>query len=177
MSEPSSDVIQYGAGWGTSYEHMSPSLRARCAQADREYDRQSAREAQARAELAARDEQSRIALSIIQAEDRGELFDMREAMRNGGVGRTKAEALAYYSSLSDWQDARERALQAKQIRDHLNSDWYGDTSADMSAPSPAEVAEREQMGARVEEYRAKRRERSKTIQAARRLAQWDRGAR
>jgi hypothetical protein len=113
----------------------------------------------------------------LQADERGELFDMREAMRNGGVGRTKAEALAYYSAQSDWEDARQAGLMAKYVQDKCNADWYADTSADMSAPSPAELAEQEQTAARAERYRTERRERSKTIQAARQFARWDRGAR
>jgi hypothetical protein len=173
MTEAMSGTISYGGGWGTSYEQMSPSLRARCAVADAAYARQAAAEERARAEIAAVDEETRIRASIEMAIDRGEIFDVRQAYRDGGVGRTRAETVAWASAQSDWQDAREARLTAKQVENLVNESLYGDTSA----PSPAEVAEQEQTAARAEQYRARRHERGETIKAARRLAAWDRGAR
>ena len=166
-------MIRYGASWGDSYETMSPSLRARCAYADAAYDQQSAREARVAAELAALDHDARIKLSIEMAVDRGELVDVRRAYRDGGIGRTRAEIVAWASAQSDWADAREARLTAKQVENLVNESLYGDTSA----PSPAEVAEWEAVAGRAEKYRAKRRDRAETIKHARRLAAWDRGAR
>jgi hypothetical protein len=178
MTETMSGTVFVGGGFGgATRDGMSEALSRRCAMADHAFDRQSAVEERARTELAAIDEETRIRLSIEQAIDRGEVFDVRSAYRNGGIGRTRAETVAYASSRMDWEDARQAGMQAKWVQDKCNAEWYGDTSADTSAPSPAEVAEQETMAARAEKYRAKRRDRSETIKHARRLAAMDRGAR
>jgi hypothetical protein len=171
-------TVFVGGGFnGAARAGMSDALALRCAMADASFDRQAVREERARAELAAVDEETRVKASIEMAIDRGEIFNVRQAYRDGGVGRTRAETVAYASSRMDWEDARQAGLQAKWVQDKCNAEWYGDTSADMSAPTPAAVEEAEQTAARAERYRAKRHERSKTIKAARRLARWDRGAR
>jgi hypothetical protein len=148
---------------------MSEALRARIAVADAQYEAEGARQAQSRAELAAISEQDRIVASIQQAQDRGELVDVREAIRNGGVGRTKEEALAYFSARADIEDARSAGM-ARKVEREINEQLYGDTSA----PTHAEQAEWAQIQERADKYRAKRRAEGRFIGLARTAARMDR---
>jgi hypothetical protein len=170
-----SDLYLRG-GFGGGTEHLSPSLQARIAAADAAYDRETARQRREAEELQAMRQAAAVDASIRAAIERGEDVDLRRAFRDGGIGHTPAERIAIAAARQDWEDARERARQQAAYRKWL-LEQSDNTSADMTAPTAAEKLETEQMAARVAEIRAKRRERSKTIVAARGLARMDREGR
>lgn len=165
--------VHMGGGFGSSTDNLSPTLQARIAAADAEYERQSAveeYEAQLRREIAA---EANVHLSIVQAQERGELVDVRKAIRDGGVGHTRQDFLALCAARQDVEDMRAAARQQAAFRK-----WQAeqDTSADTSAPTAVELAEGEVIAGRAANYRRKHRERSEAIVAARTLARMDREA-
>jgi hypothetical protein len=163
-----------GFGNKATMEHGSPQLRARMARIDAEDERQAVVEERERAQRAADLHARAVQASIAAALERGEEFDMRRAMRHG-VGRTHAEILAEASARMDYDDA----VAAARERAEFNR-WQlaksASMSADMSAPTEAEVAEAELTAARAEERRTKRRETSTLLGHAVKLARWDREA-
>lgn len=165
MNELNGTVYMGGGFGGATRATMSDSLAARCAVADAQYAAESAHEQRVKAELAAVDEQTRIAASILQAQDRGELVDMRQALRDGGVGRTRQEAIAWMSAQADLGDARMAGL-ARRVERRLNEQCYGD----MTAPSPAEVAEEQARADRRARWGAKRQARNEAFAVARTAA-------
>jgi hypothetical protein len=174
-----------GGGWGNSMlDRMSPATRARVMQADAEYERERAveeREAKQRVdELRAQ----AFRASVQEALDRGELVDMRQAMRDGGVGRTPREAIEYASAQMDMEDAR-RAAEVRKAFNEFQGEYYADTSA----PTPVELeagaaradrdrrneesarSRRVEARRRVKERRAREEETRRMIRADRRLRQ------
>lgn len=148
------DTIQYSAGWGTAAARMSPSLRNRVEQADRAYEQQAAAEER---ERAARQEQFQthaITAAMDAAVLRGEAVSISETWRTGGanVGRTRGEALAYFSAVQDLEDARLRRRAQQEIDQVGVSTFYESWSADTSAPTEADQeatrAERAKLDAR-----------------------------
>ena len=169
--------IQYGAQWSAEANHdrMSPALQQRCAMADAQYDREAAVQEREREVLRAQRREDDIVLSIRQAEERGELVNVRQAIRDGGVGHTRGEFVALASARMDLEDAQERGREQARIRKFLAD---GDGSwADTSAPTPAESAEMDVNAARAASYRAKRRENGRMLDRARVLARMDRDSR
>jgi hypothetical protein len=141
MPEP-----QYkGGGFGNSLlDGMSPSTRAQVMQADAEHERQAAA---AERKAAVRREHLReqaFRASVQAALDRGELVDMRQAMRDGGVGRTPREAIEFASAQMDLEDARQEAEQRRVFETWRAEQFYGDV------PSPAEQVALEEGAARAE---------------------------
>lgn len=148
------DTIRMGGGWGTAINRMSPVTRARVEAADREYERQALEERRQRAARAAVAEEDRVRASIEMALDRGEAVDIRQAWADGGVGRTKGEALAFYSAQQDVEDARLRRRAAREVEQRGLS-YYDDMSADTSAPSESDKAEHQALvQARLAQARA-----------------------
>lgn len=162
----SETVLRAGGGWGTAAAFMSPGVAARVAAADHEYDRQTARQRRERAELLAADEQRRIRASIVEAEARGELVDIRRAIRDGGVGHTPAEFIALVSAQQDREDARRAAIARREIARIGADRFYAENSADTSAPLEADVAADEALLARGRAVRAERRKMWKVAVAA-----------
>lgn len=149
-----SDVIQMGGGWGTAIDRMSPTLAARMAAADREYERETQRQERERAERVEAMQARAIAASVELALDRGEVVNMREAYRDGGVGRTRGEFLSYVSAQQDIEDAKLRRRTAREVEQH-GLQYYEDMSADTSAPSESDKAEHQALvKARQAQYRA-----------------------
>lgn len=171
-----SGVVYLGGGFGTGLDRMSPGLAARVAAADADYDRQSARQERDAQALRAMVEEDRIALSIRMAQDRGEAVDVLQAIRAGGIGRTRVEAITQASAQADAEDARQVAAERAAFR-RWQAQQSASTSADLSAPTATEVAEFGQIKARAETYRAKRREEGRLLTRGRRLARMDRGTR
>jgi hypothetical protein len=168
--------VQMGAGWnGSLRDRMSPSLQRRIAQAEIEEQREAARqERQRQAEAELREQRAYVA-AMLAAEERGEFVDVRAVLGGDftGVGHTRAEFLQLAVAQQDREDALaaaadRRAFEAWQLQ------RVGGATADTSAPTPAQRAEWEETEQRAASYRARRRERSKTIQAARGLARMDR---
>jgi hypothetical protein len=160
MAEP-----QYkGGGFGNSLlDGMSPATRAQVMQADAEYERAAAA---AEREAAARRDRLReqgFRASVQAAWDRGELVDMRQAMRDGGVGRTVQEVIEHASVMMDVEDARQEAEQRRVFEKWRAERFYGDV------PSPAEKVELEEAGAARAEARREARHRVRSdARAARR---------
>jgi hypothetical protein len=98
---------------GACRDQMSPALQARIAAADAEDQAWAMVDQRHREPVAQALEQARMTASVTAAQARGEAVSLLEAARNGGVGRTRAEAVAYYSALGDVQEQREAALQRK----------------------------------------------------------------
>jgi hypothetical protein len=134
----------------------------------REVERETRRAVERVREL----EESSIRASIVLAQDRGELVDIRQAYRSGGVGRTVSEARAYFAAQQDLEDARAELLERAEFERWKREQQDG-TWADTSAPSEAEVVEAEQTAARARKYRAE----NDLIAVARGLARFDRTGR
>ena len=166
-------TVRVRAGWGSaSLVDASPSLRARCAAADAEERREAARLERERSALRAQLEADSIAASCFLAEQRGELLTRQD--RLNGVGRTKAEAIAFYSAQADLEDARIVAARAKRLRElevEESAAWSGDLTA---GKSPHDL----EMGARAAKFRSKLAEelrwRKAAVAEARQIAAYDR---
>lgn len=159
--------VRMGGGFGAdTVGRLSPALQHRMLAADAEHEAEGRAQARRRAERAAADEENRIVLSIEMARERGELVDVRQAIADGGVGRTVSEALSYYSALGDIEDAR-LAGQARRAQARLNEELYGEgaTWVDTSAPHPDEVAADVALLERGRAVRARKREISKIAAA------------
>lgn len=131
---------------GACRDQMSPGLARRIAQEEAEYARETARqerERQAAAEGAFRE---RAAASIAEAVERGEQFSMREALAAGGVGRTRAEAMEYFSALGDLQD-RQEAERLRRAQRQLLEDLDG--SVEVPTDLTPEQAARERVALAV----------------------------
>lgn len=128
------DGIAIRAGWaadGTIRELMSPGLRAQVAAADAQDAAAAARaerEYRARWEVAHERAVDEAAWQL--AREQG--IPLGEARRS--VGRTKAEALAYFSAVQDVEDARREAAAAQVMRRHLADVGL----LDLSAAEPSE---------------------------------------
>jgi hypothetical protein len=162
MAEP-----QYeGGGFGNSLlDGMSPSTRAQVMQADAEYDRQAAAAEREAAVRRDRLREQAFRASVQAAWDRGELVDMRQAMRDGGVGRTPQEAIEYASAQMDFQDARQEAEQRRVFEKWRAEQFYGDV------PSAAETVALEEGAARAERNAEVRR--TRTAEARKRRKESD----
>lgn len=141
MSEP-----QYeGGGWNNAMlSSMSPATRARILQADAEYEQEAARIERERAQRREELRGQAFRASVRAAVDRGEIVDMRRAMRDGGVGRTPAEVIEFASAQMDVEDER-RAAEVRKAFNEFQSQYYLDTTA----PSPAQKLEAEAGAARA----------------------------
>lgn len=177
----SGTTIVMRAGWGgATLSGASDSLRARVAAADAQLAREDAKLAREREILRSQWQEDAIVGSIRAAIERGETVDMHAAIRDGGVGRTRAEALAYYSAVGDLEDAREAARLRKQfhgwapdaVSDALSADTSAHISVERGAARAAEAAGRDAH----HRGRALERRRWETVQSARRLAAQDRRA-
>jgi hypothetical protein len=170
-----------GGGFnGVSQAFMPPESLRRIAEQEQQEARLAAEEA-ARQEARAAEFRSRSEqLAAQQAIERGE--SVRDALTGRGVGHTRGEFLARVSAEMDHADAQAQARERQEFRRWQASHggdwaaWAEANSADMSAPTEVEIAEQQTRAAYGAEYRRKRREAWKTIQAARRFAAWDRGA-
>jgi hypothetical protein len=165
--------VRMGGGFnGSATSQMSPSLLRQIALQEEAEARKAAEELRKREERAEEWQTRAVTAAIQDAMDRGEEFNPR--MLDGrGLGHTPAEFVALVSARQDHEDmqaaARERqAFEAWKFQESVG------TSADVSAPTPVELAEQATMAARVEAFRARRREQAKVIQAARTLARMDR---
>jgi hypothetical protein len=121
-----------------------------------------------RADRAERAQQAAVRASIALAEQRGEVFSTRAALRDG-IEHTPGEFVALASAQQDLEDARAEALEAAEFR-RWQKERQAGTWADTSAPSEAEVAEAEQTAARSRTYRHE----NDLIAVAREFARLDR---
>jgi hypothetical protein len=158
-----------GGGFLDSAESRLPETLIVAVEVADELDRRDVeREARRAAERASQFEMRSIQASAVLAEDRGELVNRREALTRG-VGHTPSEFVALCAAEQDLEDLRaeqrERAAFEKWKRDRQEGTW-----ADTSAPTEAEVVEREQTAARA---RTRRNEDDLVI-TARELARLDR---
>src|SRR5215211_3217739 len=133
--------ITAGGGWGDdglAAAGASDALRRRVAEADAQEARQAARADQERRLRTQQLQENAIAMSVRQAEERGELLTMQDRLH--GVGRTRQESLEYFSAVQDLEDARQAAEAARRFRawEQHESDVV---SADVSAPTEIDVAE------------------------------------
>jgi hypothetical protein len=109
------DTVRAGGGFRDPLPDASPRLRAQIQATDAAYAKQAALEEQQAAFRLDEARQQAIVTSIRMAEDRGEVVDMRQALRDGGVGRTKAEAVEYFSACADLDDARQAGAWRKRM--------------------------------------------------------------
>ncbi len=174
--------VRMGGGFeGSARSAMSPGTLRLVAELEQAQERRDAQEA-ARREAAAQEFQARSeALAVSQAIEQGEA--MRDALTGRGVGRTHGEFLSMVSAEMDLADAQAQARERQEFRRWQASHgggfaaWAEANSGNMSAPTEVEIAEQQTRAAWAADARRKRREASKIIQAARRFAAWDRGAR
>lgn len=116
------------------YARMSPQARQNVANSlHAEAVRARADEEERRARVAAFAEAS-IRASIVAAAMRGEPVDPREVWQRGGVGRTHREVLIEASDRMDMDDRREAMRRAREGAHVTDADWSTDHSADTTAP-------------------------------------------
>jgi hypothetical protein len=113
-----------------------------------------------------------IQAAVADALDRGEAFHP-QMLEGRGIGRTRAELIAEVSARQDLEDAMAAAAERAEFR-RWQEERSASMSGTMSAPTPAEVAEREAMAARIAALRERKRLERKTITSARALARMDR---
>src|SRR5215213_1718972 len=137
--------ITAGGGWGDDgleAAGASDALRRRVAEADAQEARAAARADEERRLRTQQLQENAIAMSVRQAEERGEMITMHDRLH--GRGRTKAEALRYYSALGDLEDARRQAKVQREFQrwqQRESDSWSGDTTA----PGEVDIAELEQI--------------------------------
>jgi hypothetical protein len=137
---------------GSLRSQMSPQLQRRLAEAEAAEAKQARDEerqrAQRREDLEARNVQAAIAMAI----ENGEEFSPR-MLRGQGYGRTRSEAIAYYSDLQDMEDRRAEVREAKEFEQ-----WQIQRSASLSGDSTADLvlAERAERDGREERQREAR---------------------
>jgi hypothetical protein len=169
------EVVRMSGGWnGSARSAMSPGTLRLVAQLEQAQECRDVQEA-AKREAAAQEFQARSeALAVQQAIEHGEA--MRDALTGRGVGRTRQEFLSMVSAEMDLADAQAQARERQEFRRWQaghGGDWAAwaeANSGNMSAPTEVEIAEQQTRAAYGAEYRRKRREASKIIQAARRFA-------
>jgi hypothetical protein len=139
--------VAMGGGFADGrHDRMSDSLMARLAESDAREAQHAARAAAEREQRAADLHDRAVQAATNQARERGEQVDMRRVMRGEGVGHAPSDFIAQAACC---------LLTARGV----------------SAPTPQEKVEREQSAARVERFRAKRRENAKLLKTARWVAQ------
>jgi hypothetical protein len=118
----------------TNYHRMSPAIRARCIQDDREYAAALRATEQQRVRRAEEVEGRRIRMAMEAAEERGEVFSVAEFLRSGGaiVAHTASEGAAYHWAMAEAQEARQAARSAPV----LTEDDIRDRHAAMIAADP-----------------------------------------
>jgi hypothetical protein len=67
---------------------------------------------------------------------RGEAVNVRQAYRDGGVGRTHAEVISYAAALADLEDAKRTARWRQQMR---RAGLDPDTGGELEQPQPPEI--------------------------------------
>ncbi len=136
--------VSMGGGWNNSQlDKMSPSARSRIDRADAEYEAEGRRLERERDQAREERHERAVQLSIQQALDAGEEFDMRRARREG-VGHTRQQMRERVIAACDREDAMQNAAMAKEFA-AFQQQFYGDTSA----PTPAEKVELEESTARA----------------------------
>lgn len=107
-------VVYAGGGFnGAGLENASPGLQARIAAADAMERQSAARTEREHERLVEMRREADIAESVRMAEERGEVVSAKQRM--AGIGRTRAEAISYYSALQDIEDARQTAVARKEF--------------------------------------------------------------
>jgi hypothetical protein len=145
-----SDTIMMGGGWHGDVDTvhraapwMSDQLArdlARCEAFERQDAARAEQERQRRvAELAEVAQRS----AAVLAEQRGEWVSPRDALRSW-FGRTPGEAKAYAVAQMDLEDARQMALLRRAHPAWTDDAIHQAYSADMTAPTPDELAEAKQ---------------------------------
>jgi hypothetical protein len=159
-----------GGGFADSRDDRLPeSVAIRAEVADESDQREREREEQVRRVRVRELEESNIRASIVAAQQRGEWVNLRQAWADGGVGRTRSEALEYFVAQQEAEDARAEWQERKEF-EQWRRDRQEGSYADVTAPTEAEVAEREQTAARAR----KRRDEDDLVIVARELARLDR---
>jgi hypothetical protein len=143
------DRIHGGFG-GSLRSQMSPQLQRRLAEAEAAEAKEAAQEERARAQRVEDLRERSVQAAVAQALENGAEFSPR-MLRGQGYGRTRAEAIAYFSDLQDVEDRRAEAqerieFQKWQIR--RSESMSGDSTADLVL---AERAERDEQEARRRE--------------------------
>lgn len=168
-----SGTIYMGGGFGGSIRgQMSDKLRRRLHEEEASEAIETARVERDRQQRGEQLQQQALRAAIENALDAGESFQPRW-LRGEQIGHTRSEFLALASTRMDLEDRRiEMAERAAFNR--WQAERTADTSADVSAPTPAELEDQATTAARAAEYRRKHHERSETIRHARTLARMDR---
>lgn len=108
-------VIYQGGGFGESgLPNASRALLIRSDQEESDYQKGVKAERREREERAELQRQASVAASIADAWERGEVPTRKE--HTDGVGRTHAEAVAYYDAKQQREDREAEKLRRKQLR-------------------------------------------------------------
>jgi hypothetical protein len=158
-----------GGFGGSIRSMMSPGLQRRLAEQEAAEAREAKEQERFRAQRAEAHHEASIQAAIAQALEQGQEFNPR-MLRGEGLGRTRAEAIQYYSAMQDREDvlaaAREqlafRRWQAEQA-----ALYSGDASADTIQAERAEAQWRQDQRARNQVARGKELRRRQIIEDAR----------
>jgi hypothetical protein len=146
-------ILYGGGGFGDEgLANASDSLRRRAAEADAEYEREGIRQARQRELETERLREGAIGLSLRMAEERGEALNLRDRLQ--GVGRTKSEALSFYSAVADVEDRKREVATLRRFQAFQQHE-QDLSSGDTTAPSEADISELEAMQARAGKFREK----------------------
>jgi hypothetical protein len=151
LSVKMNDQIRGGFG-GVLRSQMSPQLQRRLAEAEAAEAKEAAQEERARAQRREDFEARNAQAAIAQAIEAGQEFSPR-MLRGQGYGRTRQEAVQYFSDLQDVEDRRAEAqerIEFEKWQIRRSESMSGDSTADLVL---AERAEQDEQEARRREAR------------------------
>jgi hypothetical protein len=157
---------------GSIRSMMSPQLQRRIAEEEAREAREARQEEKARAERAEAFQAANVQAAIAQAIESGQEWNPR-MLRGQGYGRTRQEAIQYYSELQDMEDRRAEAREAKEFENwkiQRSTSLSGDTSVHTVEAERAEETWRQDQRARVQVQRGRDLRRRRIIDDARKAA-------
>jgi hypothetical protein len=162
------DSVEMGGGFAAAgiRSRMSESLQRRLALDDAREQREAAQLERERAAAHADAQRERAIASLVaEAIERGDRVTMHQRATGEGLGRTPSEFIASRVALMDLQD-RQAEAEERAAFNRWKVEQSAEWSADTSAPTPAELAEKAESAARAE--RAATHARSKRADARKR---------
>jgi hypothetical protein len=168
------DQIRGGFG-GSLRSQMSPQVQRRIAEQEAAEAREAAQEERARAQRREDFETRNVQAAIAMAIENGQEWSPR-MLRGQGYGRTRSEAIAYYSELQDMEDRRAEVREAKEFENwkiQRSASMSGDTSAHTTEAERAEEQWRQDQRARNQVQRGRNLRRQQIIEDARKASLGD----
>jgi hypothetical protein len=155
---------------------MSPQLQRQIALQEQAEAKEAREEERLRAQRREALEENAIRAAINQAVENGQEFHPR-MLRGERLGRTRQEAIAYYSELQDMEDRRAEVREAKEFENwkiQRSASLSGETSADLILSERAEQAKHDERAREARLSQAVRRYvKDETVREARKASLGD----